>query len=118
MFACVRELLRTGEHERVVGQIDDALKSGHLGRIDLLGHIVANKQEFRLAVIDDVVYLLGLELILYGHCHCTIGEGGKERHCPVGGIAPAESDFVARFHSGMFEEDVELFDFARHVMIL
>ena len=69
-------------------------------------------------MIDDVVNLLGLELVLDGHSHGSVGEGGEECHSPVGGVTPAESDFIARFNTRMFEEYVELFYFSRHVMIL
>ena len=60
---------------------------------------VANEENFRLTVVDDVVYLLGGELMEYGHCHSPVSECGKESHCPMGGVASAKGNLVATLHS-------------------
>ena len=39
-------------------------------------------------MVDDVVYLLGGELMEYGHSHGSIGECGKEGHSPAGTVPP------------------------------
>ena len=63
MLTRVVQLLRAGNHQREVGQVDDALQLRHLLRVNLLRHEVADEKQACLAVIDDVVHLFGVKLM-------------------------------------------------------
>ena len=89
VFACICQLVGTRYHERVVGYVDDAFKVGHLGLIDDSSHIVTNKQQFSLAVVYDVVNLVGSKLVQYRHGHSSVCECSKESHSPTCAIATA-----------------------------
>ena len=56
--------------------------------------------------------------MLYGHCYGAIAECGQEGDGPAGAVAPAEGYLVALTDAAFVEEDMELLDFPRYVVIL
>ena len=114
----IGETVGAREHKRVVGDVDDALEGGHAGAVYLGGHHVADEEELGLAVVDDVVDLVGGELVQDGHGHGTVGDGGEKGACPRRTVAAAEGYLVALGHAAALEEDVELLYLAGHVVIL
>ena len=99
VFAGVGELFGAADHERIVGDVDDALQSRHLRGVDLRGRHVADEEELGVAVVDDVVDLVGRELVEDGHGHRAIGEDGEEGGSPGRGVASAEGYLVAPLHA-------------------
>ena len=73
VLACIGELLRSRHHKRVVGNVDNAFKVGHLRGIDDRCHHIAHKKQLGAAVVYDVVNLLGRELMQDWHSHGSIG---------------------------------------------
>ena len=66
-----------------IGQIEDAFQLGHLVRIDDVDDVIAYKKQPRLRVVDDVVYLLVVELVKDGYYHGSVGQRGQECYRPV-----------------------------------
>ena len=118
VFAGVGELLGAADHERIVGDVDDALQSRHLRGVDLRGRHVADEEELGVAVVDDVVDLVGRELVEDGHGHRAIGEDGEEGSSPGRGVASAEGYLVASLHARGLKHDVQFLYLARHIVIL
>ena len=73
MLAGIGELVGAREGERIVGDIDYSFERRHLGGVHLSADDVAHEENLRFAVVDDVVYLFGCELMQYGHCHGSVG---------------------------------------------
>ncbi len=118
VFTGIGEFVGTRHHQRVVGDVDDTLQSRHLRGVDLCSHDIAHEEQFGIAVVHDVVNLVGHELMQDGHSHGTIGEGGEESHRPVGTVASAKSDLVALCHTRVLEHDVEFLYLSCHIVIL
>ena len=118
VLAGKRELLGARLHERIVGYVDDAFECRHFLGSDCLGHYVADKHQFRFAVIDYVVYLFGVEFMHDGHGHGAVSQRCEEGDGPVGAVSPADGNLVAAFHPAVFKEDVQLFYLAGHVVVL
>ena len=118
VLASVGEFVGTRHEERVVGDVDDALECWHLGGVDDCRHHIAGKQQLGVGVVDDVVYLVGRELMEYRHCDGTVGQRGEECHSPVAAVATAQGYLVAFLHSTVLKHDVQLFYLACHIMVL
>lgn len=67
---------------------------------------VTHEEKFCLAVVDDVVYLVGHELMQDRYGYGTIGEGSEECYCPVGTVATAEGNLVTLDDTRILEHDV------------
>ena len=118
MLTRVGQLVGTREHQRIVGEIDDALKSGHLGAIYLGGDDIAHEEQLGVAVVDNVVYLFGGKLVQDGYSYGTIGERGQEGTGPGRTVAATEGYLVTLLHTTVLKQNVQLLYLARHVMIL
>ena len=118
MLAGVGQFVGTRQCERVVGDVDNAFERRHLGGIHLSADDVADEEDFRLTVVDDVVYLFGGKLMQYWHSHGTIGECGEECHSPMGGVASAECNLVAPLHTRVLEHDMQFLYLACHIVVL
>ena len=73
VLAGVGEFVGAAHHQRVVGIVDDTLQFRHLQRIDDRCHMVADEEQARLGVVDDVMDLFGIELMEDGHSHSPVG---------------------------------------------
>ena len=69
-------------------------------------------------MVDDVVYIIRLELVQDGHDDGAVGNGGQERHAPVSAVASTQGDFVSGPDIGRFEEQVHFGYFTCHVLVL
>ena len=118
MFARKRQLVRARQHERVVGYIYDAFERRHLRGVYRRGYDIAYKQQLCLAVIDDIVNLIGGELMEHRHCHGTVCQRGDECHCPVRAVTPANGYLVAFLHTAVFKHDMQFLYLTRHVLVL
>ena len=107
VLACKGQFVGARDDEREVGNEDDAFQVGHLIGGDGFGHVVANEEQFSFRVVDNVVHLLGIELMQNKHCHGAIGERGQEGDSPVGAVSSANSNLVAFGHSTILKEDVQ-----------
>jgi len=54
----------------------------HLVVVECGRHDITHKEQPGLGMVDNLINLVGLELMLYGHGYGTIGEGGKESAGP------------------------------------
>ena len=69
-------------------------------------------------MVNDVVHLLGCELVQNRNSYRSIRKRSNKRHRPVGTVASGKSYFVAFHHTAVFKKDVQLFNFASHIFIL
>ena len=113
----IGEFLAPGVADGEVRQVCNASEVRHLFEIDVFGHAVTDKKKPRFAVVDDIVYLFGLEFALYGYHDASIGKCGEEGYGPVGTVAAADSHLVTRAESCGFHADVELGNAACHVAV-
>ena len=63
VLSCVGQLLAATLYQREVGELDDALYTWYLFQIDRLQHIVAEEQQQRPTMVDDIVDLFRLEFM-------------------------------------------------------
>lgn len=105
-------------HEREVLHANDALQGRHAVLVQVFPYLVAHEQQACLAVVDDVVYIIRLELVQDGHDDGAVGNGGQERHAPVSAVASTQGDFVSGPDIGRFEEQVHFGYFTCHVLVL
>ena len=118
VLAGIGQLVGARHNQRVVGDVDDALKSRHLCSIDDCCNHVANEQYLRIGVVHDVVNLVGGELVEDGYGNGAIGECGQESHRPTGTITTAKGYLVALHHTAVLEHDVQFLYLPCHVMVL
>ncbi len=118
VLASVVEAFRARQHEREIGQVEDAFQVRHGFRVYVLCNEVAHVEQACLRMVHNIVYLLCVELMEYGHCHCTVGQRGKEGHCPVCGVASTDGNLVALGYASAFEGDVYFFNFSGHIVKL
>jgi len=72
----------------------------------------------RVRVVDDIVYLLGFELMEDGHNDGAIGHCGQKGDSPVCTVASADGNLVSRLNPGRFKQNVKLLNFASHILVL
>lgn len=118
MFAGERKFFGAAVHEREVLHANDALQGRHAVLVQVFPYLVAHEQQACLAVVDDVVYIIRLELVQDGHDDGAVGNGGQERHAPVSAVASTQGDFVSGPDIGRFEEQVHFGYFTCHVLVL
>ena len=98
--------------------VDDAFQSRHLLRVDDGGYVVADEEQLRLRVVDDVMYLFGIELMEYGHSYSPVGQRGNKGHGPLAGVASAEGYLVALCHTRVLKQYMQLLNLASYVVEL
>ena len=118
MLTCIDELLRTGCEHGIVGDVYDAFKGRHLVGFDNRCHDIAHEEQFGFGMVYDVVNLLGIEFVLDGDGHGSVGKRCQESCCPEGTVATAKCYFVSLPHSAVFKQNVEFFYFSSHILIL
>ena len=106
VLAGVGELLRAGQHEREVRNVDDAFKCRHLLWVDGLHCKVANEEELGFGMVYNVVYLLAVEFMEDWHRNGSVGECCQEGHSPVAGVAPTDGNLVAFGHVAVLKQYV------------
>ena len=118
VFACCGEFLRARNHERIIGDVYYSLKGRHLLGVYLLCHHIADKQESRLRMVHNVVYLVCGEFMENRYCHCSIRERSEKCYGPVAHITPAEGYLVAPVNVAVLKENMEFLNLACNVLIL
>ena len=64
------------------------------------------------------MYLLGIEFVQYGDGNGSVCESSQESHCPMGGVAAADGNFISFYDPRMLEDNVELLYFACNILKL
>ena len=114
----VGQFIRTRYHQRVVWVVDDTLQRRHGLWVDNRGHMVSHEEQTGLGVVDDIVYLFGIELMQDGYGDGSIGEGGDEGHGPLGGVTSAEGDLVTLLNPAVLKKDVQFLYLSGYIMEL
>ena len=91
---------------------------GHLYGVNLCSYMVAHKEQLGVRVIDDVVNLVGHELMQNGHGNGSIGQRSQKGYSPLAGVATAEGYLVTLHDTTVFKQDVQLLYLTSHIVIL
>lgn len=103
---------------REVGEQNHAHQAGHAVFVQVLPSLVAHEEQLGFGVVDDVVDVVGLELVQNGDDDCSIGDGGQEGDGPMGAVASADGNLVAGLDACTLQYDVELGYLPGHVFVL
>ena len=90
----------------------------HLHGVYLRRHMVSDKEQFGIGVIDDVVNLLSHELMENGHGNGAIGQRSQEGYSPLAAVTSTEGNLVAFLHTTILEKDVEFLNLAGNIVKL
>ena len=112
------EGLLSAHQKHEVGYMNDAFELGHGFCFKSRPYHVAGKEKARVGVVDDIVYLLGFELMEDGDNDGAIGHCGQKGHSPVCTVASADGNLVSRLNPGRFKQNVKLLNFARYILVL
>ena len=118
VLAGIGEFIGARHQERIVRDVDDALQPRHLRGIDGSGHDITHKEQLGVAVVHDVMHLVGHELMQDGHSHGTIGEHSQIGGGPVGTVASAKGNLVALHHPTVLKHDMQFLNLTCHIMVL
>ena len=69
-------------------------------------------------MVDDIINLIGRELVQYRHRHSPVSQRGKEGNGPIGTIAAADGNLVTTLYPTVLENNMQLFYLAGYVFIL
>ena len=105
--------------------LHDDFQARHLSLGEALPDDLVHEEDLGLGVVDQVMDVLGFELVQEGHRHGAVGHGGQEAHAPVGLVARAEGDLVPLLQPAFLECDVQELDalgdiavFERHALVV
>lgn len=85
--------------------------------LDMLPGKTSRKKQHRIGVVDDVMHVVGIEVLQDGHDNCSIGNRGKKGHHPARGITADEGYLVAAAYLAMAEQQMYAGYLARHIAI-
>ena len=106
VLAGINHLVGAAHEKRVINDVDDSLHLRHGFGIQVLPDLLADKQQFGLAVVHDVVNLIGLEFMQNRHRYGTISQCSQKGGSPMGRILVAKSNFISRAHTAIFKDDM------------
>ena len=69
-------------------------------------------------MVDDIMYLLSIELMEDRHDDGAIGEGGEIGNSPMGGVTSTNGDAVTFLNSRSLHHDMQFLYLAGYVVIL
>lgn len=64
---------------------------------------VAGEKEDRFRMVDDVVHIIGIEILQDGHYDAAVGDGGHICNAPAGVVFADNRYFVAAAQAAMLE---------------
>ena len=76
--------------------------------VDAVEHRLARHEQHRVAVIDDVLGIVGVEFLQDGHNHGAIGNGGHEGGHPRRGVLAYQGNVVASLDAYFVVKQVNL----------
>ena len=101
----------------VVGERKDGFDAFDLIAFDGVPVDVADEKELRARMVNDVMDIVGVEILEDRYDHGAIGNGGDEQNAPSRIIATDQGNAIALFETGFFEEQVEFGDLFGHFEI-
>ena len=69
-------------------------------------------------MVDDVVYLVGIEFMKHWNSNSSVCQSSEESHCPMSAVTSADSYLVTSFHTAVLEENMQLFNLSGYVVKL
>ena len=97
-------------NDKEVCHSDDGVECRHLSRVRRGENVLCGKEYFRLAMIDDIVNLVGLKVVEYGYHDGSISNNSHKCYAPSGTIGTAKRNTVATLDASLLEQGVELCD--------
>ena len=101
----------------IIIKSDDTLNIGHGGLIQVLPYLVTGKEELCLRMVDDMVYVIGLELMQNGNHNGTVRYCCNAGSSPVGAVLAAQSYAVTGFQARFLKQYMQFCDSACYVTV-
>ncbi len=117
MVAGSRKLLAAAEKKRIVGNVHYALDVEHVLVVEAFPCRSVCKEQLGFAMRNKMMDSVGLEVVQDRDCHGAVGERSQGSHGPLGTVAPAKCDLVARLKAGMLECKVEFCYLTGYILI-
>ena len=83
VLACLYKVFGLAVQNLIVVDANDAIEGRHGIRTEVCPFALANEEELALAVVHNVMNLVGVELVEDGHCHCAVCDYRKEGNSPT-----------------------------------
>ena len=69
-------------------------------------------------MVDNVVYIIGLELIQNGNGDSAVGYNSKETDRPAGRVSAHQCNFIAFANIGLLKDNMQFSDFFCQVSVM
>lgn len=118
MFESLHQLLVAANYRSEVRQQYDTHQQGHCLFIEVFPCPVADKQQLGFGMVDDVVDIVGLELMQNGNNDSSIGNRRQKSDCPMCTVTSANGNLVTGPDAGAFQYDMEFGYFPCYIFVL
>ena len=101
-----------------VCQQDDSHKQRHGFFVQVLPSLVADKKELGFGVVDDIVYIVCLELVKNRNNYGTISHCCQKTDRPMSAVTTTYGYFITGLNTGAFQYDMKFCNFTGNIFIL
>ncbi len=105
------------EDDVEIGQREDRLHLRNALLLDHVPEVVAQEEQAALRVVDDVVHVVGMEVLENRHDDRAVGDRRQVGDAPPGIVASDQRDAVARHDAQFAEKQVQTGDFGRRTAV-
>ena len=91
----------------VVGEREGGLYQVEFLFVDDVPEGVSQKEELRFGVLDDVVHVVGGEVLEHGYDDCAVGDGCQIGYHPAGVVSSYQRYLVSFLYAAFLEEQVQ-----------
>ena len=77
---------------------------------------VADEQEDRFGMIDNMMYVVRVEILQDGHYDCTIRNSRHIDNTPAGTVFTDQSDFISPAYLTFLKQDMDTGYFLRYIL--
>ncbi|EEF91459.1 hypothetical protein HMPREF2531_05107 [Bacteroides intestinalis] len=86
-----------------IGKGEYGTQSGQAFFFQMFPDGIARKEENRLGVVDDMMYIIRIKILKNGNNDSSVSDGGHISDAPTGIVLTDNSNFVAPAQAAMFE---------------
>ncbi len=105
------------EDDVEIGQREDRLHLRNALLLDHVPEVVAQEEQAALRMVDDVVHVVGMEVLENGHDDRAVGDRRQVGDAPPGIVAADQRDAVARHDAQFAEKQMQTGDFGRRTAV-
>ncbi len=110
--------IETAQKQPEVGYAERTFEGVHGIGVEILPYCLIAEKETGLAVIYEMMDIVGLEIVKNRHHHCPVSKDRKKSHRPLRRILSAQCNFVAFAYSSLLVKDMKFGYFAGYVAVL